>query len=99
MNYNPEITNTHVIRSTDKTLSECSVGAFRQARQRPQGILCVFTRALTQYGGKQTASNEMVLSVLRIKRYKGVLYDITRVEPFEGYKEDITLYCKRRARQ
>ena len=32
-------------------------------------------------------------------RYKGVLYDITRVDTFEGYKEDITLYCKRRARQ
>ena len=28
-----------------------------------------------------------------------VLYDITRVDTFEGYKEDITLYCKRRARQ
>ena len=32
-------------------------------------------------------------------RYKGVLYDITRVDTFEGYREDITLYCKRRARQ
>lgn len=32
-------------------------------------------------------------------RYNGVLYDITRVDTFEGYKEDITLYCKRRARQ
>ena len=32
-------------------------------------------------------------------RYNGVLYDITRVDTFEGYKEDITLYCCRRARQ
>ena len=32
-------------------------------------------------------------------RYNGVLYDITQVDTFEGYKEDITLYCCRRARQ
>lgn len=30
-------------------------------------------------------------------RYKGVLYDITRVDTFEGYKQDLTLYAKRRA--
>jgi SPP1 family predicted phage head-tail adaptor len=34
-----------------------------------------------------------------IIRYKGVLYDITRVDTFEGYKADLTLYAKRRARQ
>ena len=28
-------------------------------------------------------------------RYKGILYDITRVDVFEGYKGDLTLYCKR----
>lgn len=27
-------------------------------------------------------------------RYKGVLYDITRVDVFEGYKQDLTLYAK-----
>ena len=31
-------------------------------------------------------------------QYKGVLHDITRVDTFEGYKEDLTLYCSRRAR-
>ena len=30
----------------------------------------------------------------RVIRLGGVLYDITRVDTFEGYKEDITLYCK-----
>ena len=29
-------------------------------------------------------------------RYNGVLYDITRVDVFEGYRADLTLYCKRR---
>jgi SPP1 family predicted phage head-tail adaptor len=29
-------------------------------------------------------------------RYRGVLYDITRVDVFEGYKADITLYCRLR---
>ena len=34
-----------------------------------------------------------------VVRYNGVLYDITRVDVFEGYNEDLTLYCSRRARQ
>ena len=29
-------------------------------------------------------------------RYKDVDYDITRVDTFEGYKSDLTLYCKKR---
>lgn len=28
-------------------------------------------------------------------RYKGTLYNITRIDVFEGYKGDLTLYCKR----
>ena len=32
-------------------------------------------------------------------RYNGVLYDITRIDNFEGRKEDLKLYCARRARQ
>jgi SPP1 family predicted phage head-tail adaptor len=29
-------------------------------------------------------------------RYAGRLYDITRVDTFEGYKEDLTVYAARR---
>jgi len=29
-------------------------------------------------------------------RFKGVLYDIARVDTFERYKQDLTLYCKKR---
>lgn len=29
-------------------------------------------------------------------RFGGVLYDITRVDVFEWYRADLTLYCKRR---
>ncbi|MDY6086613.1 MAG: phage head closure protein [Succiniclasticum sp.] len=32
-------------------------------------------------------------------RYNGYLYEITRVDNFEGYKNDLTIYCKLRARQ
>ncbi len=28
--------------------------------------------------------------------YNGVKYSVTRIDTFEGYKQDITLYCKRR---
>ncbi len=31
-----------------------------------------------------------------VVRYKGMLWDVTRVDTFEGYKADLTLYCKRR---
>ena len=39
------------------------------------------------------------LTTAHVIRYGGVLYDITRIDTFEGYKEDLTLYCSRRARQ
>ena len=39
------------------------------------------------------------LTTAHVVRYKGILYDITRIDTFEGYKEDLTLYCSRRARQ
>ena len=39
------------------------------------------------------------ITTAHVVRYNGVLYDITRVDTFEGYKEDLTLYCSRRARQ
>ena len=34
-----------------------------------------------------------------VVRYRGILYDITRIDTFKGYKEDLSLYCSRRARQ
>lgn len=36
------------------------------------------------------------LSTAHVIRFKGVLWDITRVDTFEGYKGDLTLYCKRK---
>ena len=38
------------------------------------------------------------ITTAHVIQYKGRLYDITRVDTFEGYKEDITLYCKSRVR-
>lgn len=32
-------------------------------------------------------------------KYKGKRYNITRIDPFEGYKSDISLYCKLAPRQ
>ena len=28
-------------------------------------------------------------------KYRGTIYNITRVDVYEGYKSDLTLYCKR----
>ena len=37
------------------------------------------------------------ITTRHIVRFRGVDYDITRVDTFEGYKSDITIYCKERA--
>lgn len=37
------------------------------------------------------------ITTAHVIRYRGADYDITRVDPFEGYKSDITVYCKKRA--
>ena len=39
------------------------------------------------------------LTTANVIRYNGRLYNITRIDTFEGYKQDLTLYCSRRARQ
>lgn len=39
------------------------------------------------------------LTTAHVVRYNGILYDITRIDVFEGYKQDLTLYCSRRAKQ
>ena len=36
------------------------------------------------------------LSTAHVIRFNGVLWDITRVDTFEGYKGDLTLYFKRK---
>jgi len=37
------------------------------------------------------------ITTAHIVRFRGADYDITRVDTFEGYKSDLTLYCKKRA--
>ena len=39
------------------------------------------------------------ITTAHVIRYNGVLYDITRIDNYEGRKEDLKLYCARRARQ
>ena len=36
------------------------------------------------------------ITTAHVIRYKGVDYDITRVDTFEGYKSDLMLYAKKR---
>lgn len=31
-------------------------------------------------------------------QFRGVQYDIVRIDPFEGYKADLKLYCKRQTK-
>jgi SPP1 family predicted phage head-tail adaptor len=55
------------------------------------------------YTGGAASPQEQVLFTVNYRsdittshmvRYRGALYNIVRVDVFEGYKEDITLYCK-----
>ena len=39
------------------------------------------------------------LTTAHVIRYNGVLYDITRIDSYEGYKADLKLYAKRRTRR
>lgn len=61
----------------------------------------VFAAAPTNYREEVlfTINYRTDLTTAHVVRYNGVLYDITRIDTFEGYKEDLTLYCNRRARQ
>ena len=36
------------------------------------------------------------LTTAHVVRYKGALWDITRIDNYEGRREDLKLYCKRR---
>ena len=53
--------------------------------------------------GISTKTNETVLfqisyradlKTTHVIKYNGILYDITRVDVFEGYKSDLTIYAK-----
>ncbi|MDL2224939.1 phage head closure protein [Eubacteriales bacterium OttesenSCG-928-M02] len=57
------------------------------------------------FAAASTHSVEEVLFVINwrdnittrhIVRFRGADYDITRIDTFEGYKSDLTLYAKRR---
>jgi len=60
----------------------------------------VFAAATTNYKEEVrfTINYRADINTTHVIKYKGKLYDITRVDVFEGYKEDITLYCKSRVR-
>ncbi len=61
----------------------------------------VFAAATTNYKEEVLfqVNYRVDITNTHVIRYKGILYDITRVDVFEGYKGDLTLYCRRRARQ
>ena len=57
------------------------------------------------YSNVTTIATEQVLFVVNwregldtrlVVRFRGVLYDVTRVDVFEGYRGEVGLYCKLR---
>ena len=60
----------------------------------------VFAAATTNYKEEVlfTINYRTDITPAHVVRYRDVLYDITRIDTFEGYKEDLTLYCSRRAK-
>lgn len=61
----------------------------------------VFAAAATSYKEEVLfqVNYDPDITATHVIRYRGILYDITRVDTFEGYKSDLVLYCTRRARQ
>ena len=43
-----------------------------------------------------TINHRTDVTTTHVVRYRDDLYDITRVDVYEGYREDITLYCRLR---
>ncbi len=43
-----------------------------------------------------TINHRPDITPTHVIQYNGALYDITRVDTFEGYKGDLTMYAKRR---
>lgn len=56
-------------------------------------------RSITRKKSCSKSTTERTYRPAHVIRYNGVLYDITRIDNFEGRKEDLKLYCARRARQ
>jgi len=59
--------------------------------------------SMKEYYGVITQVEEQVLfqisyrtdiTTANVITYKGAQYEITRIDTFEGYKEDLVLYCK-----
>lgn len=61
----------------------------------------VFAAATVNYKeeGLFRINHRKDITAAHVVRYKGVPYDITRVDTSRINKEDLTLYCSRRARQ
>ena len=64
---------------------------FRSPRPRNRAFGACWFAALTAW-----LRHEGTLDTSCCVRYNGAQYDITRIDVFEGYKKDLTLYCKRR---
>ena len=37
------------------------------------------------------------ITTAHVIKYNGIQYEITRIDTFEGYKSDLTIYCKRKS--
>ena len=59
----------------------------------------VFAAATTNYKEEVLfqISYRADITTAHIIHFHGVQYEITRIDTFEGYKEDLTLYCKRKS--
>ncbi len=68
-------------------------------RQNYDFIHCIVSGSDQLQGRSPVHPSDPEITNTHVIRFNGVLNDITRVDTFEGYKEDITLYCCRRARQ
>ena len=38
------------------------------------------------------------ITTAHVIKYNGIQYEITRIDTFEGYKSDLTIYCKRKSK-
>ena len=95
-------------RLKDKKITLYAMGTQETYRPIHEGQLWAYVRHLSgeeYYAAATTQSKETMMFVINwrndiaatgVIEYKGQWYDITRIDTFEGYKDDIALYGKSR---
>jgi len=96
------------IEILEKTYTHDAIGNSKVSWEPVAPPIWAYFRQLSMkevYGVMTQVDEEVVFQVnynpeittAHVIRFRGILYEITRIDVYEGYKADLKLYCRRRA--